>query len=131
RFGSDHLEKSVLMKSLSTLLVLFAACRNDYQTVEDTIEATLRWHQEPGEIQDCHVFKLDNASTVEVDRLQIKLPQGSHHVHIYRTIEPQPDQVYDCFKGIDWTKWSLLIGAQTQSMDWTLPEGTTIPLEPH
>jgi hypothetical protein len=122
------------MNHVSTLLALtvaLQACGNDYQVVEDTIEAKLRWHQEPGEIQDCHVFKLDNASTVEVDRLQVKFPEGSHHVHLYRSSEPAADEVYDCFKGIDWTKWSLLIGAQTRSMDWTLPEGTTIPLEPH
>ncbi len=91
----------------------------------------LRWHQEPGEIQDCHVFKLDNPRAVEVDRLQVKIAEGSHHVHIYRSNEPVADSVYDCFKGIDWQKWSLLVGAQTQAMDWQLPEGVTINLEPH
>src|SRR3954463_6016411 len=109
------------MQRLVILLVVSAACGIDYQVVEDTVEAQLRWRQEPGEIQDCHVFKLDNPRAIEVDRLQITLPEGSHHVHIYRTTAPEPDQVYDCFKGIDWTKWSLLIGAQTRSMDWTLP----------
>jgi hypothetical protein len=77
------------------------------------------------------VFKLDNTRQVEVNRLQIKFPEGSHHVHLYRSSEPEADRVFDCFKGIDWTKWSLVMGAQTQSMDWQLPEGVTIPLEPH
>jgi hypothetical protein len=87
--------------------------------------------QQPGEIQDCHVFKLDNTRNVEIDRLQVLFAEGSHHVHIYRSSEPVADAVYDCFKGIDWKHWSLLVGAQTKAMDWQLPEGVTIPLEPH
>lgn len=107
------------------------ACGTDYEVLEDTFEKTLTWDQGPGEIQDCHVFKLDNTRHVEIDRLKVMFPVGSHHVHIYRSSEPQPDKVYDCFNGIDWTKWSLLLGAQYEPMDWQLPEGATIPLEPH
>jgi hypothetical protein len=61
----------------------------------------------------------------------VLFPAGSHHVHIYRSSEPVADAVYDCFKGIDWQKWSLVLGAQTKPMDWKLPEGVTVELEPH
>jgi hypothetical protein len=116
--------------------VLVAGCGNDYQVVNNNLEAKLQWQQGPStEIVDCHVFTLDNADPVEVDRLQVNFPSGSHHVHIYRhmdtAMEREEDRVYDCSKGLDWTKWSLLIGAQTKAMDWTLPQGVTIPLEPH
>lgn len=117
------------------MLVLLSAaptgCGVDSEVVEETIEHQIRWQQEPGEIQDCHVFKLDNPRSLEIDRLRITFPNGSHHVHLYRSLEPEADRVYDCFNGIDWNQWSLLIGAQTQPMDWQLPEGVTIPLEPH
>jgi len=123
------------MRNLAPILLLLSAaptgCGTDSEVLEGNIEHQIRWDQEPGEIQDCHVFKLPNTRSVEVDRLQIKFPEGSHHVHIYRSIEPADDDVYDCFKGIDWTRWSLLVGAQTKPMDWQLPQGVTIPLEPH
>ncbi|HWO18459.1 MAG TPA: hypothetical protein VNO30_06770 [Kofleriaceae bacterium] len=99
--------------------------------LEENIEHEISWKQDPGEIQDCHVFKLSNTRHVEVDRLQVTFPEGSHHVHIYRSTEPEADNSYDCFNGIDWSRWSLLLGAQTLPMDWQLPDGVTIPLEPH
>jgi hypothetical protein len=97
-----------------------------------TITHTLNWHQEPGtEIQDCHVFKLDNADAVEVDRITVQFPAGSHHVHIYRSDEPVDDSVASCWQGIDWTRWHLVLGAQTQALDWSLPPGLSVPLGPH
>lgn len=122
---------------LSSFLILLvgaaltSGCGNDIEDSTATYDKVLRWTQQPGEIQDCHVFKLDNSRHVEINRLQVKFPEGSHHVHIYRTSAPEADAVTDCFKGIDWQKWSLLVGAQTKSMDWQLPEGVTIALEPH
>lgn len=97
-----------------------------------TLTHTLRWHQEPGsEIQQCHVFKLDNADPIEVDRILVQFPAGSHHVHIYKSDTPEDDSVSDCWQGIDWTRWHLVIGAQTMPLDWQLPKGLTVPLAPH
>ena len=120
-----------LVPTLFLLSVVTAGCGTDVEVLEENIEHQIRWQQEPGEIQDCHVFKLGNTRHIEVDRLQVMFPEGSHHVHLYRSTEPEADDVYDCFNGIDWNKWSLLVGAQTKSMDWQLPEGVTIPLEAH
>lgn len=123
------------MRDLVFPLLLISAlptgCGTDTEVLEENIEHQIRWTQAPGEIQDCHVFKLDNDRAVEVDRLQVNFGEGSHHVHLYRSTEPTEDAVYDCFKGINWQKWSLLVGAQTKAMDWQLPEGVTINLEPH
>jgi len=120
-----------VIPTILLLAVVPTGCGTDVEVLEENIQHQIRWEQAPGEIQDCHVFKLDNARAVEIDRLQVQFAEGSHHVHIYRSNDPEADKVYDCFKGIDWTKWSLLVGAQTKAMDWQLPEGVTIPLEPH
>jgi hypothetical protein len=123
------------MRDLASTLLLLAliptGCGTDVEVVEETLTHQLRWTQQPGEVQDCHVFKLDNTRQVEINRLQVMFAEGSHHVHIYRSTEPVADSVTDCFKGIDWKQWSLLVGAQTKPMDWQLPEGVTIPVEPH
>src|SRR5687768_12242906 len=96
-----------------TLLLLGAVptgCGIDVEVFDQTFEKQLRWQQSPGEIQDCHVFKLGNSRHVEVDRLQVKFAEGSHHVHLYRSSKLEEDKVYDCFGGIDWTQWSLVVG---------------------
>src|ERR1043165_5913851 len=93
--------------SLLLLPALTIGCGSDIEVLEQNLEHQITWQQEPGEIQDCHVFKLNHTRQVEVNRLQIKFPEGSHHVHLHRSSEPEADRVYDCFKGIDWTKWSL------------------------
>jgi hypothetical protein len=120
-----------MVSSLLLLTVASTGCGVDAEVAEDTLQHRITWTQAAEtEIQDCHVFKLDNLHAVEVNRLQVEFAAGSHHVHIYRASEPEADSVKDCFKGIDWQKWSLVLGAQTQAMDWQLPEGVTIPFAP-
>ena len=109
---------------------LLVGCGTDVFT-EGDFSHELHWHQDPGEIQDCHIFKLENADPIEVDRITVKFPEGSHHVHIYRSDTPEPDGVVDCRQGIDWLRWHLVLGVQTQPMDWQLPSGLTVPLAAH
>ena len=93
---------------------------------------SIGWQQAPqSEIVDCHYFKSSNDAAVEVDRVRVDFPTGSHHVHIYRSDTPEPDGVHDCSSGIDWTRWSLVVGVQTQPLDWQLPDGVTIAVQPH
>jgi hypothetical protein len=121
-----------LVPPLALLIAVPTGCGVDFEAKEEVLEHRLRWRQEPAtEIQDCHVFKLGNERSVEVDRLQVEFGEGSHHVHIYRSSGSEPDSVHDCFGGIDWQRWSLVMGAQTKAMDWQLPEGVTIPFAPH
>lgn len=81
---------------------------------------------------NCHYIKTRNESPTEVRRVQVKFPAGSHHVHIYRSSEPEPsDYVVPCTGGIDWNRWRLVVGVQTENIDWTLPDGVSIPLDPH
>jgi hypothetical protein len=92
---------------------------------------TLTWQQELNEINDCHVFKLGNDAPVDIDRINVQFAPGSHHVHIYRSDTPDPDGVHDCWAGIDWNRWHLVLGVQTQAMDWKLPDQLTIPFDAH
>jgi hypothetical protein len=100
-------------------------------TGSGAITRTLRWHQDSGaEVLQCHTFKLDNLTSVEVNRIRFQFGGGSHHVHIYRSTEPEADGVVDCSQGISWPRWRLVAGAQTTPLDWQLPEGLTVPLDP-
>lgn len=123
----------MLTRGLVAVALLSAACQMDMGT-EDTsmLRHTLSWHQMPSnEVDDCHVFKLDNPTPVEIDRITVKFPPGSHHVHIYRSDTPDPDGVHDCWAGLDWNRWHLVLGVQTQAMDWKLPDQLTIPFDAH
>jgi hypothetical protein len=124
----------MISRGHAAVLLLFAACQKDMDSEESTsaLTHTLNWHQEPGnEINDCHVFKLSNPDPVEISRISVKFPPGSHHVHIYRSETPDPDTIYDCWNGIDWLRWHLVLGVQSEEMDWKLPDGLTIPFHPH
>ncbi len=93
---------------------------------------TLTWQQAPAsEIVECHVFKLPNATPIELERIQFTFGAGSHHVHIYRSDEPEPDGVADCTAGLSWPRWRPVVGAQTNPLDWKLPDGLTMPLPPN
>ncbi|HEX3694988.1 MAG TPA: hypothetical protein VH374_06320 [Polyangia bacterium] len=74
---------------------------------------------------------MDNLTPIEISRIQFQFGDGSHHVHIYRSTEPEADGVSDCWSGIAWPRWQLLAGAQTKPLDWNLPDGLTMPLAPH
>src|SRR4051812_21066969 len=105
-----------LSRGFVAVVLLSAACQMDMGSEStSTLSHTLSWHQMPNnEIDDCHEFKLDNPTPVDIDRITVKFPPGSHHVHIYRSDTPDPDGVHDCWAGIDWTRWHLVLGVQTQ-----------------
>src|SRR5689334_6876497 len=56
----------------------------------DPITHTLTWRQDPGtEIVQCHTFKLPSDVPVDVERIKFAFGDGSHHVHIYRSSQPE------------------------------------------
>jgi hypothetical protein len=122
----------MLRRAFVVALLIGCGCQKDMDTEDtSTLTHTLAWHQELNEVDDCHVFKLDNPDPVEVDRITVQFPPGSHHVHIYRSDTPDPDGVHDCWAGLDWNRWHLVLGVQTQAMDWKLPDQLTIPFDAH
>jgi hypothetical protein len=122
---------------LASTALLVSCQSTDSIDVETSLEGSaltrqLKWQQASGtEVLQCHVFKLDNLSPVEINRIKFAFGDGSHHVHIYRSTEPEADGVSDCWKGINWPRWQLVVGAQTSPLDWALPDGLTVPFEPH
>lgn len=93
------------------------------------IEQALRWEQPAGsEIVKCHTFKLGTDVPANVRRVQFLFGTGSHHVHIYRSDTPEADAVTDCEGGLSWPRWQLMVSAQTEPLDWKLPQGLTVPV---
>jgi hypothetical protein len=123
---------SPVSRSLAWVPLVVGACQMEIPSDSATLSHTLSWHQMPDtEIDDCHEFKLDNPTPAEIDRITVSFPPGSHHVHIYRSDTPDPDGVHDCWAGLDWDRWHLVLGVETQPMDWALPDQLTIPFDAH
>lgn len=74
----------------------------------------------------CHTFKLDSDVEIDVNRFEIAVSGGSHHIHLYRPFEPSldlPDESFDCNYTVDFDQWELVAAAQLVHTDWQLPEG--------
>jgi len=78
------------------------------------------------EITECTYFKLPSKKDMAVNRVQIKVSGGSHHVHIYRPQDPSlslPDGHEACNMALDFSVWQLVLASQSQYLDWHLPPG--------
>src|SRR5262249_2654846 len=99
-------------------LLLAGACSSPNQSPwrKQVIPLHLQWqHPAQSEIVSCHIFKLPSDVPNEVNRITVDFPTGSHHVHVYRSDMPADDSVMECRSGIDWKRWSLLVGVQTET----------------
>lgn len=79
----------------------------------------------------CHTFKLPGDADLEVNRFQIAVSGGSHHIHLYRAYDQSmslPDESFDCNYTVDFDQWELVAAAQLARTDWQLPEGVTFRL---
>src|SRR5689334_23001602 len=73
-----------------------------------------------GEKQSCFHERFPRSQTVDVNRVQIFVHGGSHHIHLYRPanlddIEYPP---HDCPFAIDFSKWELVAATQSANLDW-------------
>lgn len=79
------------------------------------------------ETQLCHPVEFPRNEDTMVNRIQIKVRGGSHHVHLYRPYPGLPDYpTYDCPFAIDFSKWQLVVATQNPLLDWQLPPGVGI-----
>lgn len=78
----------------------------------------------------CHFMKLDSDVDLDVNRIQMNVSGGSHHIHLYRSYEPLdvPDGFEVCNMAVDFNKWALVIASQLRKTDWELPEGVAFHL---
>lgn len=74
----------------------------------------------------CHYMKLPSDVDLDVNRIQINVSGGSHHIHLYRPYDGTldlPDGSEVCNAAVDFDKWSLIVATQLRKTDWELPPG--------
>lgn len=78
----------------------------------------------------CHYLKLPSDVDLDVNRIQINVSGGSHHIHLYRPYEPLdvPDGFEVCNATVDFDTWALVVASQVRKTDWELPEGVAFHL---
>lgn len=80
----------------------------------------------------CHYMKLPSDVDIDVNRIQIAVSGGSHHIHLYRAVDAsfdRPDGVELCNMAVDFDVWSLVVAAQLRHTDWELPQGVAYHLK--
>ena len=117
------------------ILPLFAACSagengagddDDDGSLEPVTIAMEPWTVEPGEDRIwCRTMKLPSDVTLDVSRIRITMPEGSHHFILYRTNQDLPDAFGDCNE----MNRTFVTGSQTAgTYEIDYPEGKAVPL---
>lgn len=79
----------------------------------------------------CHYLKLPSDVDIDVNRLQIRVSGGSHHIHVYRAYDRGldiPDGFEECNFAVDFDQWALVLATQLRETDWELPPGVAFHL---
>ena len=74
----------------------------------------------------CHYLKLPSDVDIDVNRFQVAVTGGSHHIHIYRALDRNldvPDHYEVCNMAIDFDRFELVVPVQLRRTDWELPAG--------
>ncbi len=108
------------------------------------------------EIQDCYFFDVPADGELWIDRVQLALNAGSHHLNLFRVktiVSLSPDagepvelgavsgrvvrgaDNMECWRSSNWADWPLLANSQQSSevepiLDWSLPDGVAMQLAP-
>jgi hypothetical protein len=89
------------------------------------------------ERQWCYYFKVPSDVDLEIVRFQVRFLAGSHHMNLFQTDKDAPDHDEDCFARMPFTSVEdphgvdLVVGSQSESMDWALPPGVAFKLKAH
>lgn len=79
----------------------------------------------------CHYLKLPSDVDIDVNRIQLNVGGGSHHIHLYRAYDRDtdiPDGFEVCNAAVDFEKWALVVASQLRKTDWELPAGVAFHL---
>jgi copper type II ascorbate-dependent monooxygenase-like protein len=74
----------------------------------------------------CHYLKLPSDVDLDVNRIQVAVTGGSHHIHLYRPYDQTldlPDGYEVCNHAVDFDVWELVVAVQLRRTDWELPPG--------
>ncbi|MGH7788634.1 MAG: hypothetical protein ACRERC_17315 [Candidatus Binatia bacterium] len=80
----------------------------------------------------CHYLKMPADGDIDINRIQLNVSGGSHHIHLYRAYDSatdRPDGFEVCNMAVDFDVWSLVIASQVRKTDWELPEGVAFHLK--
>jgi hypothetical protein len=79
------------------------------------------------EIQRNFYSKLESDQEVDVNRVEIVMRDGSHHLNLFKTgKEDQLDHYEDDFTQLDFERYDLFAGSQSRTLDWRMPPGVGI-----
>lgn len=88
----------------------------------------------PGtERQHCYWFKLPSDVDLDVVKFEVRYLSGSHHMNLFQTDKDMPDGEGDCLRGVfspmGTNGYNLIVGSQSDSLDWQLPEGVAFKIK--
>ena len=86
------------------------------------------------EVTECTYLKLPSKRELAVNRVDIKVSGGSHHVHLYRAGDPSMHVANGheaCNFALDFSVWQLVLASQNLSLHWKLPRGIAFHFAPH
>lgn len=78
------------------------------------------------EITQCTYMRMPGQRDVAVNKVDIKVQGGSHHIHLYRANDPGmlvDDHSETCNFALDFERWGLVLASQTTRLRWKLPPG--------
>jgi hypothetical protein len=90
------------------------------------IDVTARAVEKGTEETACHYLKMPSDVDLEINRIQIAVTGGSHHIHLYRPYQAGldlPDGFEVCNMAVDFDRWELVVATQLRRTDWELPPG--------
>ena len=83
------------------------------------------------EKQTCFPVTFPRYHAVDVDRVEMHVRGGSHHVHLYRPVSgPVEYPTRDCPFAIDFSRWELVTATQSSALNWRLHPGVGIAFSP-
>ncbi len=81
----------------------------------------------------CHFMKMPSDTELDINRIQVAVTGGSHHIHLYRAIDRSldlPDHYEVCNMAVDFNVWQLVVAVQLRRNDWELPPGVAFYFRP-
>jgi hypothetical protein len=129
------------MKYVLLLAVLAGACGGSSSGVqpllpkpENGYQVVIGPFQVPAghEVQLCQTLKLPNDQPVALHEIEAAKTLGSHHLILSKSDLDLPDQTFDCWGVTNWEEFQFVADVQQKlDLDWTLPDGHAIILQPH
>ena len=78
------------------------------------------------EVTECTYLKLPSRKDMNVNKIEMRVSGGSHHIHLYRPHDPTlelPDGHETCNMALDFSVWQLILADQSPRLRWRLPPG--------